>query len=455
MRLIYWHAGGLAVAAMIVASGLVIAGGWPEFYGPDRSGVAAEGPELARSWPDGGPPVLWAVEVGRGYAGVAVVNGEVFLLDREDNERDVLRCLDLETGEQRWSHGYDAPGMTGFPGSRSVPTVTGRFVVTLGPFGHLTCVSRKSHKPVWSVHLPTAFVGCGVPRWGYAQHPIVHDGNVIVAPHGKGVGVAAFNLKTGKLAWTSPSIGPNLFCYATPTLATIDGVDQLITLSNEHLRAKPKAIIHGIDAKTGEVLWQTDTATRLNVPIPQPLPLDGGRFLVTGGYDVGLRVFEVSRPGPSATQPWRTPEHRPWNARLVTANDHLNAHLHRPIRFGDHVYANSHDRHQRGANRGLICLTPGGELIWQSGPDVNFDNGGLLIADGLIYILHGDTGTLHLVEATPQDFRPLASAKVLDARGGEAWAPLAIADGRLLVRDLTTLKCLDVRAAAAPPTTRP
>ncbi len=66
-----------------------------------------------------------------------------------------------------------------------------------------------------------------------------------------------------------------------------------------------------------------------------------------------------------------------------------------------------------------------------------------IIADGMLYVVN-DEGVLSLIEAVPDGFRLLDQAKVLD--GHEAWGPPALVAGRLLVRDLTTLVCLDVAA---------
>ena len=49
---------------------------------------------------------------------------------------------------------------------------------------------------------------------------------------------------------------------------------------------------------------------------------------------------------------------------------------------------------------------------------------------------------LYLIEPDPSGFKPLASAELLEA--GENWAPIALVDGKLLIRDQKQLKCLKV-----------
>ncbi len=53
-------------------------GAWPRFRGERFDGIAQPGEPLARHWPDGGPAVLWSIELGEGYAGAAVRDGRVY-----------------------------------------------------------------------------------------------------------------------------------------------------------------------------------------------------------------------------------------------------------------------------------------------------------------------------------------------------------------------------------------
>jgi outer membrane protein assembly factor BamB len=65
-----------------------------------------------------------------------------------------------------------------------------------------------------------------------------------------------------------------------------------------------------------------------------------------------------------------------------------------------------------------------------------------MAADGLIYAIN-DTGLLRMIELTPEKYRLLGQAQVL--QGHDSWGPLAIAGGRLLARDLTRMVCLEAR----------
>src|SRR5579862_836960 len=83
----------------LAAASLTSGADWPQFMGPNGDGTSTE-KGLARTWPVDGPKVLWTVSVGPGYGGAAVREGKVYLLDRVDRKRDVLRVLDLTTGTE-------------------------------------------------------------------------------------------------------------------------------------------------------------------------------------------------------------------------------------------------------------------------------------------------------------------------------------------------------------------
>lgn len=121
---------------------------WPQFLGPDRNSISSQ-KGLLRNWPDSGPEVLWSVNIGIGFGGPVVKGGKIYLLDRDDETGDIMRCFELNTGKELWKYAYDSPGTFPFPGSRSVPIVDNRHVYSCGPNGELYCIDVETHQPVW------------------------------------------------------------------------------------------------------------------------------------------------------------------------------------------------------------------------------------------------------------------------------------------------------------------
>ena len=81
----------------------------------------------------------------------------------------------------------------------------------------------------------------------------------------------------------------------------------------------------------------------------------------------------------------------------------------------------------------------------------------LILADGLILASDG-ARSLYLVAPNPSEFKQLASAELFPEAAASSendmasrvggrnqnWAPMALADGKLLIRDQNQLKCVKV-----------
>lgn len=438
---------------------------WPQYQGPDGSGISPE-TNLARAWPASGPRTLWSVEVGEGYAGAAVRDGEVYLLDGVYKEKDVLRCFDLETGRERWQEGWANTRDAGFPGTKTIPVVDQERVYALSADGQLLCFDRQTRKLAWKHHISAEFNDRKMgPRWGFTTNPLPYKDLIIVGPQSRSVGLVAYDCRTGQTRWKSPYAGLNVFSNQQPALMKLCGVEQIVFLGNKHDSSKPPALVSGFEAAGGKLLWQTLTPRLCNVPIPAAVQISDDTLFLSQGYTLGglaLRVVPRDKADANldpSVRGFQINEYAqrmgdnpvtdtPYAAELMYEAEKCDTHLHKPLFYKGSIYANSYDGFhvKPRENAGLVCIDPrDGKLRWKSGPEQLFENGSLLIADGLIYILHGATGELFLVEASPGQFRALAHAKVLEARGRKAWAPMALSCGKLLVRDQATLKCLDVR----------
>ena len=91
----------------------------------------------------------------------------------------------------------------------------------------------------------------------------------------------------------------------------------------------------------------------------------------------------------------------------------------------------------------MVCMDLDGKAKWKTGSSPVFDKGGFLLADELILSVDGKKGILYLVEPGPAGYKELASAKLLDTN--ECWGPLALVDGKLLIRDQKQMRCVVIR----------
>ena len=406
-----------------ILAGLMIAFGvgadWWQFQGPDRDGISPE-KGLMRSWPEGGPRELWSFPLGEGYGGPAVRDGEVYILDRVGEKQDVLRCLDLMTGAERWNYAYDAPGSVGHAGSRTPPTVSETHVFSVGMLGDFLCIDRKTHEPLWRKNILTDY-GSELPSWGVSQAPTLWRDLVIVAPQAGDAFVAAFRQETGEPVWQSPGLGQ--VGYVTPVVTTLAGVEQVVMLAAYGQTA-------GISLEDGHILWSY-AGYQCQIPIPYPTPLPGDRLFITGGYDAGSAMIQIKRDG------------HVFEVTELFKTDECGSQIHQPLFYDGHLYVNSNTNSRTD---GMLCMTPGGQLRWRTRDSRDlpqFERGNLLLADSMIIALDGKTGILHLIDPSPEGFRELARAKIFS--GNKMWSPMALSQGRLLLRDQETMKCLDLK----------
>ena len=434
----------LACTVLALAATGAAPADWPQFLGPLGNGSASDG-KLARTWPAEGPRVIWQCAVKTGFGGAAIAAGKVYLLDRDGEAGDVLRCLDFADGREVWSYAYDAPGKLSYPGSRSTPAVDAAHVYTVGPFGHVQCIDLATHRPVWTHNLVKDFGG-RLPNWGVTQSPLLYKNWVVLAPQNEQVGVVAYETATGRVAWKSAPVGSWETAYASPMLATVDGLDQIVMLSQ--VRDKKRINVVGVNPADGQVLWTFDHWT-CGIPIPQPVACGGGRFFITGGYNANSAMFQVEKQdgvyvtrelfnacAPEGAKPEEI------QAAAGKPGADCSSHFHTPVFYKDCLFANGNSRQNK--SMGLVCLGLDGLTKWKTGAKFPAELGDLIRVDDLLLALDGEGGTLRLVEASPAAFKELASARVLDQKH-EVWAPMAFADGKLLVRSATTLKCLDLR----------
>lgn len=407
------------VLAVAASAAVARAGEWPRFLGPDGSGVVDKGEKIARSWPRGGPRELWRVPVGSGFGGAAIAGGKVFVLDRNREQQDIFRVLDLKSGASIWEHRYDASGFRGgFPGSRGTPSVEGNRAYTVGVMGHVHCFDIAEKKVVWRKSLRSDF-DSEAGDWGFAQSPLIVGDNVILSVAGGPNGLVALDKNTGQERWKTDAFG-RTDTYTSPMHVNIAGVEQIVMWHRGELAA--------FDPVRGAKLWSH--SWRTNRPIPQPVFLGDGRFFLTIGYGGGCAMIRVQKTGDT------------WSVKELFQDDRSGSKVPPALFYQGHIYTNSDDN-----KRGLQCLDSNGEVKWETGRKTEFGLGSMIIADGVIFIVNGDTGELVMVEAIPKGYNELGRAKVLGGR--DIWAPLALSDGRLVLRDQSQMKCVYVGADKA------
>ena len=414
----------------ILALSPLAASDWPNFLGPTRDGFSTE-KNLLKSFPKEGPELLWEAKLEEGFGGAAVVGDEVFIVDRVMKEKDILRCLSLKDGKEKWKFETPSEGEPPFPGSRSVPTVEKDAVYFIGPFGEVFRINRETKKPDWTVTINKRYPDAEVPKWGYAQCVLVVGDVVIVTPFGEDTGIAGWDKKTGKELWKTSGVGNS---HSSPAVVELCGEEQVVLVTNGDAK------LTSLNPKTGKVLWQ-NAIYENRIPIPAPVQIDDNRLFVTGGYDSGSKMLSVKKDdGEYKVETL-------WTSKKGTQ-------VHPPLLIDNHLYflANENSNHKAKAKRktgGLACFTLEGKELWNTGDEPFMGRGNSIFADGMIIIQDGESGVLRLVDPDPSAFKLLAEANVFETnldnrRDLKYWSNMALSNGHLLMRGQSRLLCLKI-----------
>lgn len=391
-----------------------LAGSWPMFRGPRLDGFSHEDTPLAQTWPLGGPKVLWSVAVGDGYASAAVQGGKVYVLDYDvKTHGDALRCLSLADGAEIWRYFYPVKVKMNHGYSRTMPAVSNKYVVSMGPRCHVLCLDAPTGKKRWSMDLVAQY-GTKEPLWYAGQCPIFDGETVILAPAGPKALMICVDCETGQVRWTTPN--PMNWAMTHSSVAPMTFGNQRVFV---YFGSGGVAVV---SAQDGALLWTTD-AFHIAITVPTPVILPDGRIFCCGGYNADSVMLQLkSQGGKVSGQVLFRLKPEVFGATQTT-----------PIYYNSHIYGIR-------PSGDLVCLDESGKVVWASTRE-NFGLGPLLIAEGMIYVMD-DNGTLTLAKVNEKAFVRLAQAKVLP--GPEAWGPITLAGGRMIVRDLRKMVCLDV-----------
>jgi outer membrane protein assembly factor BamB len=426
--------------ALLVVWPLASGADWPQFRGPQRDGVSRE-TNLRKTWPEGGPPLLWtSASLGIGYSGPAVVGDRLYVsVGRGDAEYVV--ALDLQTSgpqgpKELWATKigpfFTWKGNNWNAGPSATPTVDGELLYALGGHGDLLCVERATGKERWRKNLPRELggevnpIGGGLEEptplgWGYTWAPLVDGEQLICVPGGKQGLLAALDKKTGKVLWQSKEVTDQA-SYSSPVAAVLGGVRQYIQVTNDG--------IVGVAAQDGKLLWsyRREPAYQ-DVVIATPIVSEDTIF-TTVGFQQGCDLIKI-KAGSAG-----------FAVDKILSNKSIENRDGGVILVDGHLYGYTE-------NKGWFCAEiKTGNLVWTERRKLG--RGSVTGADGLLYCCAEQGGDVALVEATPRGWQEKGRLKLPQEShqrrpSGGLWTHPVIANGRLYVRDQELLFCYDLK----------
>jgi outer membrane protein assembly factor BamB len=400
---------------------------WPRFRGEDFDNISKSPVKLIDNFGNDGPKILWSKELGEGHSGAAIYEGLVYILDYDEEERaDILRCWSLPDGKEMWVRGYNLNIKRNHGMSRTIPAITEDYILTMGPMCHVMCLDRETGDFLWGLDVAQEYES-EVPLWYTGQCPLIDDGKAIIATGGNALMVAV-DMETGEKLWETPNPEGWKMSHSS-VMPYIFGGRKMYVYSA--IGALVGVAADGDDA--GEILWQT-TVWNHSVVAPSPVCMPDGKIFMTAGYGAGSMMAQLSE------------NNGEFSIEILTKyapRDGLACEQQTPLYWNGHLFGIVPK--DGGPNRNqMVCVHPDNpqETVWTSGSENRFGLGPYFIADGKLFILNDD-GTLFIARPSTERYIELDKVKVIED-GHDAWAPFAIANGYLIMRDATTVVCIDL-----------
>lgn len=403
------------VAASFAVRAVAASFDWPQWRGPDRTGISKE-TGLLKSWPEGGPKRLWLFKnAGDGYSSPAIVAGKLFTMGTR-NDQEILIALDADTGSEVWIAPFGAATRDRRGnGPRGTPTVDGDRLYGMSGRGELVCAQVSDGKVLWKKTMTE--LGGSVPKWGFTESVLVDGDNVICTPGGPKGTIAALDKKTGALRWQSAEF-TDPSDHASIIAITHNGARQYIQLTEKTLV--------GVSPKDGKVFWKAAFPQGRTAVIPTPIYSDGCVY-VTAGYQAGCKLVKIGDNN-EVTTVYESKLMQNHHGGVVLVDGNLYGH-------SDSV--------------GWLCQNfKTGEQVWAS---KNLGKGAVTCADGMLYCVEEGKGTVALVEASPKGWSEkgrftLEPRTTIRTQDNRVWTHPVVSNGKLYLRDQDLISCYDVKA---------
>lgn len=404
-----WSSGALMVlVTLVLHAATADAGDWPHWRGPGYDGKSNE-TGFKSTWKGELTPV-WRAPLGSGYSGISVVGGRAYTFGVEDGGQ-VLFCFDTQSGKLEWkTRVEDVFKEFWGDGPRSTPTIDGDRAYVLGALGTLGCYDAKTGETKWTRKFDAQ------PKWGYAGSVLIQGDLAIVTVGGEGGGLRALNKSNGKDVWRTGEDEDS--GYSTPYPFTFEGKRYVVGFMGN------SAVV--ADMKTGREVLSIPWETNYHVNASTPIFHDGYLFL-SSGYSTGAGLFRLTKKGDKL------------EASEVYRTKRLKNKFQTPVLVDGNLYTCD--------ERSLKCVAfRTGEVQWEQ-RDNKYKHGSVVYAGGQLIVMT-QFGDLQIGKASPRGFKPTGTTTIFklgQGRNQQCWTVPTLAYGRLFVRNMRELVCLDLR----------
>ena len=397
----------------ILAFGSGASANWPAWRGPGGNGVSAE-KNLPVRW---GPSenIAWKLPLPQWSGATPVIWGDTIFLNVAEADLDSLSlwAVSRTNGEVLWkkplSKGNNQQRKQNM--SSPSPVTDGTTVWVMTGTGFLKAFDFKGTE-LWMRDIQKDYGRFGL-NWGYANSPLLHDGDLFVPVlHGMKTDDPSYLLridgKTGKTEWRverpTKAIRESPDAYITPALARVGKGFEIILNGGD--------VVTGHDPATGKELWRADGLNPDNNPAYRIVasPVTHNDIVVAPTRERPMLILKAGGRGDVTTS------HKLWEFQN-------GPDVPTPVTDGTYLYVVN--------DRGIAyCLElASGKTIY--GPErltPGTYSASPVLADGKIYITNED-GIVSVYRAGPK-FEILSENKMDDY----TLSSIAVKDGQLFLR---------------------
>jgi outer membrane protein assembly factor BamB len=314
----------LGLVTLLLGTSIATAGDnacWPQWRGPTRDGQISGPPWPATIKGDALKP-MWRVKLGPSYSGPIVAEDRVFVTETIGEKEEVVTALDRATGRElwkvRWAGAMRVPFFARSNGDwiRATPAYDGKNLYVAGMRDVLVCLDAETGAEKWRVDFVKQF-GAPVPAFGFVSSPLVVGDGVYVQA---GAAVVKVDRESGSIRWQSLKDDGGMYgsAFSSPAFAEIAGRPQVLV--------QTRTTLAGLNPIDGAVIWKQEIPAFRGMNILTPTVFDGGLFTSAyGGKTHFFRLIE-SDGKLNVTETW-THRAQANMSTPVVVNGHAFLHL--------------------------------------------------------------------------------------------------------------------------------
>ncbi len=401
---------------------------WPAFRGKDQDNISKSNVKLIDKFNDTIPDLMWSVELGEGHAGAVIYDGIVYILDYDEDEgADLLRSFDLLSGKELWQRGYHVHVKRNHGKSRTTPAVTEKYIVTMGPKAHVMCVNREDGSLRWGLNIEKDYQ-TEIPMWYTGQCPLIDEGVAIIASCGNSL-MLGIDCESGEILWETPNPKGWKMSHASVMKMEFAGRKMYVYSA---IGAAFAVAAEG--SERGQILWETED-WRHDVVAASPVCMPKGKIFLSAAYGTGCMALQLKESEGKIIANI-VDEYKP--------GEGFAAEQQTPVYYQGHLFSIL-PKYAASLRNQFVCVDPSNyrQMVWTSGKSARFGLGPYILADGKFFIL-SDEGVLTIARASTDRYIELDKVKVFPD-GHDAWAPIAVADGYMVLRDSKKMVCIRLK----------